>query len=235
MEQKITCLLIIAVFLSSTVIVSAKYRTVESAGRFYEYIEPQVKDQLTLTAVLFYDSSEGEKVKSVDGDKKAAQQFRSKIKKLISKQRDTFKQASKGFSEIDFLSVDLKSNKTQPLAKAYAIAYSPEVRLFRRGKPFKHNNSMVALKGDFAQNMSIAEPSIAKFVDKYFSDDVQKILTAKAKAERELQIARASAPRYSNFNLGVGYGWGGYPGWGWGGGWGWGAGWGWGGRWGGCC
>jgi hypothetical protein len=228
MNKKIVYMLIVGVCLLGVRVLTAKYRTVESAGKLYEYIEPQVQDQLTLTAVLFYDSSEGEKAQ---GDRKAAQKFRSNIKKLINKQREAFKQASKGFSEVDFLSVDLKSNKTQPLAKAYAIAYSPEVRLFKRGKPFKRNNSMVALKGDFAQGMTITEPSIAKFVNKYFSDDVQKILVAKAKAAQELQIARASAPRYSNFNLGVGYGWGGYPGWGWGGGWGWG----WSGGWRGCC
>ncbi len=206
----------------------AQYRTVSSVSHFYTYIQPQVEDQLSLAVALFYNSKEGAESEKQDKDeRKQVQEFRTYIKKMIKNQLDAFRQTSKSFKEVDFLSIDVANKDNSQLAQTFAIQYSPEIRLFRRGKPVRINDKLLAIKGDFAQEILLNESTISSFVHKHFDIDIQTILNAKKKAKDALDLARASAPRYTNVSFGMGYGpyWGGYygPGWGWGG-------WGWGGR-----
>lgn len=206
------------------------YRKTNSVSRFYEIIQPKVKDELTLSAVLFYDSSEGDQVKHADNKdkdvdvRKQAREFRSFIKKQIKKQLDDFRNASRALKEVDFLSVDLADKDISQLRATFDVRYSPEIRLFKRGNPLKIDNKIVAIKGDFAQEIILNESKILSFVHKHFDHDIQTLIKARIKAKHELDVAYASAPRATNFSLGFGYGpYGyGYPygGWGWGGGWG---------------
>lgn len=212
------------------------YRKISSAGRFYEYIEPVVKDQVSLGVALFYNSNEAKVQKQQDRDitkeaRARAQAFARLIKKQIHAQLDEFKRASRGIKEVEFYSIDLADKNNKQLASRFAIRYSPEIRLFKRGKQVRVDDKVVAIKGDFAQEIMLDESIMLSFVKKHFSRDIQLILQAKAKARRELELARASAPRFTSVAFGMGYG----P-YGWGGGWGgpyWGMGMGWGGGWGG--
>jgi hypothetical protein len=211
---------------------AARYRNIKSANSFYTMITPRERDQLTLAAVLFYDSAEGANVsraqeRAQDNDtRNRAREFSRLIKRHIKKQLDEFKHASRSMTEVDFYSVDLALKDNRQLADRFSITYSPEVLLFRRGKPLRvSEGKMRALKGDFAQELILDESAIITFVTKYFDHDIQQILQEKADAKRELELARASAPRYTSVSFGMGYGpygyWGGpYWGWGWGGGWG---------------
>jgi len=203
------------------------YRKITSAGKFYEYIEPVVKDQVSLAVALFYNSNEAKVQKQQDGDKEArkrAQEFARLIKKQIKDQLDVFKRASRSIQEVSFYSIDLADKNNKQLANRFTIKYSPEIRLFRRGKQVRDDNKkIVAIKGDFAQEITLDESAILSFANKHFAHDIQTILKAKAKARRELELARASAPRFTSVSFGMGYGpygWGGGFGWGFGGGFG---------------
>jgi len=206
------------------------YHGASSVARFYDIIQPKVKDELRLSVVLFYDGKEGDSSVKDAGDdsdaRKRARDFRSFIKKQIKEQLGDFKNASRAIKEVDFLSVDLAHDDVGQLRAMFDIKYSPEIRLFKRGNVLKVDNKIVALKGDFAQKALLNESKILSFVHKYFDHDIQTLIKARIKAKHELDLAYASAPRATNFSLGFGYGpYGyGYPyggwGWGWGGGWG---------------
>ena len=165
----------------------AQYRAVSSASRFYTYIQPQVEDQLSLAVGLFYNSKEGAGPGVQDkNERKQAQEFRAHIKKMIKNQLDAFKQTSKSFKEVDFLSIDIARKDNSELARTFAIKYSPEIRLFRRGKPVRINDKLLALKGDFAQELLLNESAISTFVHRHFDTDIQTILSAKKKARDAL-------------------------------------------------
>lgn len=213
----------------------AKYSKVSSTSKFYKYLEPEVKNQLALGVVLFYDKDEGALTKGekyTKEERQKAHNYRSKVRKRIKEQLHMFESSSKAFKEVNFLAVDISSKDNEDLAEAYGIKYYPEMRLFKGGKVLKVEDKTVKLKGDFSQGIFIDEPQIVKFVQKFLGKDIDEIIKAKAAAEYELAKLRAAAPKYYNYGPYWGWGWGGY---GWGGyGWG-GYGWGGGYGWRGCC
>lgn len=205
----------------------AKYEKIRSASAFYKYLEPSVKDQLTLAAVLFYDKNEGKVPKGLGNEqRKLAQEHHREIAKNIKAQKRAFENTARAFKEVDLLSVDVGDKDNIQLRDAYQVAYYPTLRLFRKGEPVIVDGKNVELKGDFNQGMIFEEPAISQFVRAHFGEDIDTIIKAKAKAQWELEKRRASAPKYYNYGPYWGWGWGGYGGWGWGGygGWGWGGG-----------
>ena len=217
----------------------AKSKKISSTSQFYEALEPRVQNQLKLVTVLFYDKNEAKVPKDMrkqDMSKEERDQIkkhRNVVKKAIDRQKRSFENAGKAFKEVDFLLVDVSDKDNSSLTQSYAINYYPTILLFKEGKPFVVNNKKVSLTGDFSQGIIFNEPDIVKFVQKYFSKDIDMIIQAKAKADYELAKLRAAAPKYYSAGPYWGWGWGGwgYGGWGGWGGWGYGRGWGWGG----CC
>ncbi len=221
MKKILLCILICSAQASCA---RAYPKSISSSETFYRILQPQVRDQLALTAVLFFDSSITRIPKDMTKDERAqARQASIRIKKLIKQQQSMFKAAGKAIQEVDFLLVDLARNVQ--LAQTYQLTRNPEIRLFRSGKPARENDKPAKLTGNFGNDKIIGESRIIDFVNNYFADDIETIIKAKAKAEYELAKARASAPR-------VYAAWGPYWGWGWGGGYWGGPYWGWGG---GCC
>ena len=221
---------IIFTLLFSVLFIHAKYEKIRSASKFYKYLEPGLKDQLALTIALFYDKDEGKVPKDLSKEqRKIARDYHKEIKKRLKEQTTAFKNTSKAFKEVDFLSVDLADKDNIQLRDAYNISYYPTLKLFKKGEPVVDaNNKPVEQYGDFSQGIIFEEPDISQLVRSHFGDEIDMIIKAKAKAQWELDKLRAAAPKYYG-----GWGWG-YGGWGYGG-WGWGyPGWGWGyGR--GCC
>lgn len=194
------------------------YRRARSTTDFYEYIRPGVRNELTLAAVLFYD---GQVYKNIE-DRSA----RNNMRKLVKEQENTFKRANRGFDDVFFISLDVSEHDNDSLIKAYAVddhAF-PFMLLFKNGKTFKtHKGARPLLAGDFEKKRILSVQAISRFIKQYLSADIQKIVHARAKAQLEIEKARARAPRV--YAWGYPY-WGGYPygGWGWGypyGGWGW--------------
>ena len=217
-------LLIIVIIIVSGL--GAKYYKVSSTSKFYQYLEPEVKNQVALGAVLFYDKDEGALTKGekyTKEERKKAHDYRSKVRKRIKQQLKMFESSSKAFKEVNFLAVDISSKDNEDLAESYGIKYYPEMRLFKGGKILKVEDKTVKLKGDFSQGIFIDEPQIVKFVKKFLGKDIDEIIKAKAQAEYELAKLRAAAPKYYNYGPYWGWGWGGYGwgGYGWGGGYGW--------------
>ena len=207
---------IICVVLLSVLFVHAKYEKIRSASKFYKYLEPSLKDQLTLAVALFYDKSEGKVPKGLDKEQRQiARDYHKEIKKRIKEQTSAFKNTSKAFKEVDFLSVDLGDNNNIQLRDAYSVSYYPTLKFFKKGAPVLINNKALELHGDFGQGMIFEEPEISQFVRSHFGQDIDMVIKAKAKAKWELEKRRASAPKY--YNYGPYWGWGGYGGWGYGG------------------
>lgn len=190
----------------------ARHRTAKSAREFYQYIQPRVENELTLTAVMFYNGHAYESVT----DKKA----RSDVRKSIRDQERTFRDASKGFNEVDFISVDMASRDNDSLISAYQLDKHPyaQILLFKSGKAFKtKDGARPVLVGNLNQNNVLSVPRIAQFVKKYLNASIKAIVKAKAQARIEIEKAEARAPRV--YAMGYPYwgGWGwGYPYYGWG-------------------
>ena len=202
----------------------AKYEKIRSASAFYKYLEPSVKDQLTLAAVLFYDKNEGKVPKDLGKEqRKLAQEHHREIAKNITAQKRAFEHTARAFKEVDLLSVDVGDRNNIQLRDAYQISYYPTLRLFKKGEPLVVDGKNVELKGDFSQGMIFEEPAISQFIRTYFGKDIDALIKAQAQAQWELEKRRASAPKYYNYGPYWGWGWGwGYPyyGYGWGyGGW----------------
>ena len=228
MQRKIILTLLTMVMVGQTC--ANRMISVKSSGDFYAKIRSRVSNQLTLTAVLFYNGAIGEfsSKQTRDRTKAERKQLRAQrvqYKKLIGRQREAFGQAGKAVGEVGFLAIDVSKKAVAQLQHAYHLKHFPVVLLFKNGSLLvTKEQKTITLQGDFSTSHLLHVDQIVAFVQRYLGKEIKTIIKAKAQAEFELAKARASAPQvYAPY---WGWGWGGWGspyGWGYGGGWcGWG-------------
>jgi hypothetical protein len=156
-----------------------------------------------LAIVLFYQFTKGDRHN---------RQLREQVESL----KKDFRAASRSFSEVAFIVIDVDKDELDYVANRYGISKFPTFVLFKNGAPLKENGRMVARTGFL--NYS----SILDLVQNNFDKDIQRILDRKEDLARDRarrrQIAALNSAYWGYPYWGYGYGYG-YPygGWGWGG------------------
>jgi hypothetical protein len=189
----------VAVFALYIPFLYTNYRSVRASDRFYSAIRPTVKDAYALRVALFYDSREG----SLDTRRSYTREERNEarahqraISGRIKTQLSEFRAASRGFKEVEFLTVDVSARDNDQFVTAFGITTFPEVILFKDGEMFMANETAVRMRGSFSHDEVISASDIVQFVRTHFGSYIQDVIEARVQAKHELARLRAAAPKY---------------------------------------